>query len=194
MKITRYQAGAHASRRWTDRKLNRSGRAWRRRNAAAPYEVGYTGPMGPWGGQVARLAEIEALCERACEVLEDPNAKRPAIIVGSSGVIYSVCAIPELIAEIRRLRADLDHATCAEGDHLSKASRLMVETVMVDRDALRAQVRQLQTENADLLESFRDRGEFDRLKRSDVAQGKRIAELLAENERLREKIESGQGQ
>lgn len=55
----------------------------------------------------------------------------------------SIEAIPELIAEVRRLRDELDHATCAEGDHLSKASRRMVETVIGDRDALREQVRQL---------------------------------------------------
>src|SRR5882757_7257242 len=56
---------------------------------------------------------------------------------------HAVYAVPGLIAEVRQLRDDLDHATCADGDHLSKASRRMVETVMSDRDALREQVRHL---------------------------------------------------
>lgn len=38
---------------------------------------------------------------------------------------------------------ELEHATAHDGDHLSKASRHMVETVLNDRDALRVKVQQL---------------------------------------------------
>jgi chromosome segregation ATPase len=56
--------------------------------------------------------------------------------------------IPELLAEITRLQSDLDHATShdGDGDHLSKASRRMVDTVMGDRDALRAEVERLRAD------------------------------------------------
>lgn len=37
---------------------------------------------------------------------------------------------------------------------------------------------------------YQERSEFSRLKDADVKQGKRIAELLAENEVLREEIEN----
>ncbi len=70
-----------------------------------------------------------------------------------------------------------------------------------DRDSLRQQVREL-TEERDKARrdvaanralsmlapkemSYDDRSEFDRLKHSDVAQGKRIADLIAERDRLR---------
>lgn len=64
-----------------------------------------------------------------------------------------------------------------------------------DRDAAIARAKELRLEvgahramsqlgGAD--QTYQDRSEFNRLKHSDVAQGKRIAELLAENERLRE--------
>lgn len=41
------------------------------------------------------------------------------------------------------LKDEIDHATAEEGDHLSKASRRMVNTVMNDRDALREKVRKV---------------------------------------------------
>lgn len=48
-------------------------------------------------------------------------------------------------AEIARLTGELDHvAPASERDHLSRASRRMVETVMGDRDALRSKVRDFQ--------------------------------------------------
>lgn len=45
-------------------------------------------------------------------------------------------------AEIVRLRDDLGHATAHEGDWLSKTSRAMCETVLGERDALRAKLRE----------------------------------------------------
>ena len=61
-------------------------------------------------------------------------------------------------AENTRLTEELAHATCADGDWLSKASRRMCETVMGDRDALRAKVRELE----ELVEALRcgDLGPF----------------------------------
>lgn len=47
-------------------------------------------------------------------------------------------------AEIDRLTEELSHATSHDGDWLSKASRSMCETVLGDRDALRAKVRDLE--------------------------------------------------
>jgi hypothetical protein len=47
-------------------------------------------------------------------------------------------------AELARLSEELSHATAAEGDWLSKASRAMCSTMLGDRDALRAQVRDLE--------------------------------------------------
>jgi hypothetical protein len=47
-------------------------------------------------------------------------------------------------ALIERLLEDYEHAVCTEGDHLSIASRRMVDTVMGERDALRAEVRRMQ--------------------------------------------------
>lgn len=45
------------------------------------------------------------------------------------------------LAEIDRLRDELDHvAPASERDHLSRASRRMVDTVMGDRDKLRLEV------------------------------------------------------
>ena len=52
--------------------------------------------------------------------------------------------IDRLSRDDARLRDELDHATSHDGDHLSKASRRMVETVMGDRDALRTRVRELE--------------------------------------------------
>lgn len=63
---------------------------------------------------------------------------------------------------IARLRSDLDHATAHDGDHLSKASRRMVETVLAVRDALRQDVARLQSEVTELLEqrdAYRDRAQ-----------------------------------
>lgn len=51
--------------------------------------------------------------------------------------------VPALIAEVRKLRDDLQHATAEDGDWLSKASRAMCNTVLNDRDRLREQVRRL---------------------------------------------------
>lgn len=48
-------------------------------------------------------------------------------------------------ALIERMLEDYEHAVCAEGDHLSIASRRMVDTVMDDRDALRQRVRDLES-------------------------------------------------
>jgi hypothetical protein len=47
-------------------------------------------------------------------------------------------------AELARLVEELSHATAAEGDWLSKASRMMCATMLGDRDALRAKVRDLE--------------------------------------------------
>lgn len=49
------------------------------------------------------------------------------------------------------LQAELDHATAHDGDHLSKASRRMVDMVMGDRDALRERVRSLEAKAALLI-------------------------------------------
>jgi hypothetical protein len=54
--------------------------------------------------------------------------------------------------EVARLRHELGDATAHEGDWLSKTSRLMCETVMGDRDALRAEVARLRAELAKRLE------------------------------------------
>lgn len=64
-------------------------------------------------------------------------------------------ALTDLLAEITRLRSDLDHATAHDGDHLSKASRRMVDTVMGDRDALRLEVAKLRTTLESGNEAFR---------------------------------------
>ncbi len=75
-----------------------------------------------------------------------------------------VAAVPELLTEVERLRDErddaedkvhrlrdeLDHATAHDGDHLSKASRAMVDTVVVERDALRGKVMELEAEVARL--------------------------------------------
>lgn len=52
---------------------------------------------------------------------------------------------------IATLESELDHiAPASERDHLSRAARRMVETVMGDRDALRQRVRDLERELATL--------------------------------------------
>ncbi|HET9893204.1 MAG TPA: hypothetical protein VFQ42_22190 [Mycobacterium sp.] len=60
-------------------------------------------PMTP-----ERLAEIAARHERACEVVEDPRSQRAAIIVGGSGVCETLIAVPELLAEVRRLQSECE--------------------------------------------------------------------------------------
>lgn len=63
----------------------------------------------------------------------------------------------QLVAEVVGLRDDLDHvAPASERDHLSRASRRMVETVMSDREALRAEVKRLNTEVERLTGSIKD--------------------------------------
>lgn len=52
--------------------------------------------------------------------------------------------IKEQAGRIADLEADLAHATAHDGDHLSKASRVMVDAVLDDREALRARVRELE--------------------------------------------------
>lgn len=49
-------------------------------------------------------------------------------------------------AEVAKLREELGHATAHDGDWLSKTSRAMCETVLGERDALRATVRVLTAE------------------------------------------------
>lgn len=78
-------------------------------------------------------AEVKAQIDASGIAWLRNNAR--AILTGYAAALDEAC----------RLRDDLDHATCVEGDHLSKASRRMVETVMGDRDALRYRVRHLET-------------------------------------------------
>lgn len=55
------------------------------------------------------------------------------------------------LTEIDRLTTELDHvAPASDRDHLSRASRRMVDTVMGDREALRAKVRELDVKVAEL--------------------------------------------
>lgn len=126
----------------------------------------------------ARLQEIAALCEAAtpgpwsagphCETVDGPSwpvctiayddERRPVLDELDPGqhvhqdarlIAASRTAIPELLAEIARLQSDLDHTTAHDGDHLSKASRRMVDTVMDERDALRLEVARLNAQRAD---------------------------------------------
>jgi hypothetical protein len=110
----------------------------------------------------ARLSEIVALCARMRCWHDEDLASAQACVSCESSVhtpsdleptpLCDLCAqrlvndVPNLLAEIARLQFDLGHATSHEGDHLSKASRRMVDTVMGDRDALRAAVARLRTE------------------------------------------------
>lgn len=68
--------------------------------------------------------------------------------VGSGGVANKLAdQLGVAAAEIERLTDELDHvAPASERDHLSRASRRMVETVMGDRDTLRERVRSLTAE------------------------------------------------
>ncbi len=58
----------------------------------------------------------------------------------------------QIAAQLAAALDALDHATCSEGDHLSIASRRMVDTVMEERDALRQKVRDLEAEIARMRE------------------------------------------
>lgn len=71
-----------------------------------------------------------------------------------------VARVEELEAKNGRLREDLDHATAADGDWLSKASRRMCETVMGDREALRDRVRQLRALLREACRMFDDLAEY----------------------------------
>lgn len=79
-----------------------------------------------------RLAEIERLCDEWPFRIGEPRA-----------AVDAYRAIPELLAEVSRLREELGHATAHDGDWLSKTSRAMCDTLLGDRDALREQVRRL---------------------------------------------------
>lgn len=79
-----------------------------------------------------RLADIERLCDEWPFRIGEPRA-----------AVDAYRAIPELLAEVGRLREELGHATAHDGDWLSKTSRAMCETLLGDRDALREQVRHL---------------------------------------------------
>jgi hypothetical protein len=67
----------------------------------------------------------------------------------------------------------LEHAISTDGDHLSIASRRMVDTVMGERDALRAEVRRMQ----------------DAMHREVVLAEDRGQELLAERLRATAKVQ-----
>jgi hypothetical protein len=57
-----------------------------------------------------------------------------------------LAGLAPLAAAAATLVAELDHATAHDGDHLSKSSRRMVDTVMGERDALRERVHSLEAE------------------------------------------------
>ncbi len=50
----------------------------------------------------------------------------------------------------------LEHAICAEGDHLSIASRRMVDTVMGERDALKLEVMRMRQALLDAADAIED--------------------------------------
>jgi chromosome segregation ATPase len=102
-----------------------------------------------------RLSEIGKLCGSGN--VHSANAAIPELLaeiarlqgVVSSGNEAFLVTRRQWAAERDRLQSELDHATCLEGDHLSKASRRMVDTVMGDRDALRVEVARLRTDIAE---------------------------------------------
>lgn len=63
----------------------------------------------------------------------------------STGVVGTADAL-DLADQLESSLEELSHATAHDGDWLSKASRSMCETVLGDREALRARVRVLTAE------------------------------------------------